>query len=271
MPKIKIKEYELYYESYGEGEPVVFLNGIMMSSLSWRPFVESFDGLNLILLDLIDQGQSSKAKEDYDQEIHVDFLKEFIDKMNLKRIHLFGVSYGGEVAQRFALKYPDSLLTLSLSNTTSYTTRIMKDIEALWDYVGGTYDGHLFFKATMPFIYSHKFYEDNWQWLKRREDLFCSTFTPDWYEGFRRAARSASNLNITNCLEEIRVPSLIIGSDLDIITPLNYQYEIKEKIKDSRMIIIKDAGHAAMYEKPYEFTSALKGFLLSYRSKINIL
>ncbi|SHJ34884.1 Pimeloyl-ACP methyl ester carboxylesterase [Clostridium amylolyticum] len=270
MPKIKINEHELYYKIYGEGEPVIFLNGIMMSTLSWKPFTESLKGYKLILLDLIDQGQSSKAEDYYDQEIHVDMIKEFMDKLSLEKVHLFGVSYGGEVAMRFALKYENRLNTLLLSNTTSKTTNMLKDIEKLWDFAASTYDGHVFFKATMPFIYSHKFYEENSKWLEDRENLFCKVFTKDWYEGFRRAARSASSLNLTDELHCISLPTLIIGSDMDIITPLAYQHILHEEIKHSHMVVIKDAGHASMYEKPYEFVSILKGFLDTAKYKILI-
>lgn len=270
MAKISINEHELYYEIYGEGEPVIFLNGIMMSTLSWKPFTESLSGYKVILLDLIDQGRSTRAKGCYDQEIHVDMLKDFMDKLSLQKVHLFGVSYGGEVALRFALKYENRLNTLLLSNTTSKTTNMLKDIEKLWDFAAATYDGHVFFKATMPFIYSHKFYEENKQWLEDRENLFCKAFTKEWYEGFRRAAKSASSLNITDRLQDISLPTLIIGSDMDTITPLAYQNILHEKIKDSHMVVIKDAGHASMYEKPYEFVSILKGFLDTTKYKIVI-
>lgn len=40
MPKVKIKDKHIYYETYGEGEPIVILNGIMMSTASWAPFVD---------------------------------------------------------------------------------------------------------------------------------------------------------------------------------------------------------------------------------------
>jgi len=271
MATIKVMNYELYYESYGEGEPLIFLNGIMMSAQSWRPFKDSFKGYKLILLDLIDQGGSSKGKEFYDQSLHVEIIKEFIDNLGFEKVHLFGISYGGEVAQRFALTYSYRLHSLSLSNTNCYTNNLMKDIERLWDYAASTYDGHVFFKATMPFIYSYKYYEEKGPWLKAREELFCKVFTKEWYEGFRRAIKSASTLDLREEIKNISLPTLIIGSTLDTITPLPYQEEIYSKIKGSKFLIIKDAGHASMYEKPQEFASILKGFLDSLKEPIVIV
>lgn len=268
---MKVKDYEINYEIYGEGEPLLMLNGIMMSSASWRPFSDVLKKRKLILIDLIDQGLSQKGKNEYTQEMHVEIIKEFLDNLGLKRIDLFGISYGGEVAMQFALKYQDYLSSLILSNATCYTSKWLKGIEELWDYAAGTHDGKVFFRATMPYIYSAKFYEENNDWLKEREELFCKVFTVEWYEGFRRAIRSASGLNIEDELHKIKVPTLIIGADKDILIPLPCQIKIHERIENSKMIIIKDAGHAAMYEKPYEFASVLIGFLSVYEKEINII
>ncbi len=49
----------IYYEEYGQGEPLILLNGIMMSCMSWAEFIEPFSVHNrLILVDFLDQGRS---------------------------------------------------------------------------------------------------------------------------------------------------------------------------------------------------------------------
>ncbi|HZJ99420.1 MAG TPA: alpha/beta hydrolase, partial [Tissierellaceae bacterium] len=66
MPKISIKGKDMYYEVYGQGEPLVILNGIMMSTGSWTSFIDVFSNKNkLVLVDFVDQGQSDKMKELY--------------------------------------------------------------------------------------------------------------------------------------------------------------------------------------------------------------
>lgn len=279
MPIIKIQGKNIYYEIYGEGEPVIFLNGIMMSTSSWKPFISAFSDYKMVLIDLIDQGRSDKGDvwsdidcdvKGYDQFLHVEMLRELIEKLKLGKVHIMGISYGGEVAMKFAIKYGDCLKSLILSNTTAITTNIMKDIEETWDFVAATYDGKVFFKATMPYIYSTKFYEENIEWLKAREQVLASSLTKEWYDGFRRAIRSASSHNVLKDLESIKVPTLILGAELDIITPLRYQEEIHKRVANSRMVIIKDAGHALMYEKPYEFTLCILGFIKILGKNINI-
>ncbi len=272
MPKVLIKGKNIYYETYGEGEPLVILNGIMMSTGSWTPFIDVLSNKNkLVLLDFVDQGQSDRGEGQYSQDLHVEILNELFSTLNLGKVHLVGISYGGEVAQRFALKYQEKLLSLVLANTTSYTNHLLKDIGDSWIYAAKTYDGSQFFKATMPYIYSAEFYEDNINWLKEREKAFSVSLQPEWYEGFIRLVRSAEDLNITEEIEKIKVPTLIIGAEHDATTPLRYQEEIQKRIKDSKLIVIKGSGHATMYEKPYEFTSAILGFVDSCKREIKII
>lgn len=272
MPKVLIQGKNIYYETYGDGEPIVILNGIMMSTGSWDPFIDVFARKNkLVLVDFIDQGQSDKVEDAYSQDLHVEMLIDLFSILNLGKVHLVGISYGGEVAQRFALKHETQLLSLILANTTSYTSHILKDIGEGWINAAKTYDGSQFFKATMPYIYSGEFYEENIKWLKEREKSFSVSLQPEWYEGFIRLVKSAEDLNITGEIEKIKVPTLIIGAEYDATTPLRYQEEIQKKIKDSKLIVIKGSGHATMYEKPYEFTTAILGFVESCNKQIKII
>lgn len=155
MPKQLINGKNMYYEIHGEGEPIVILNGIMMSTASWASFLDVFTKNNkLVLVDLVDQGQSDKMEEEYTQDLHVEMLNELFTQLGLEKVHLLGISYGGEVAQRFALKHEDRLLSLILANTTSYTNPLLREIGEAWIKAAKTYDGSTFFKATMPYIYS---------------------------------------------------------------------------------------------------------------------
>ena len=272
MPFVEVGGKKMYYETFGEGEPLVILNGIMMSTASWHAFIDVFSkSCKMVLVDLIDQGQSDKGDGPYTQDMHVEMLKTLFEKLNFEKVHLLGVSYGGEVALKFALKHQHMLHSLILADTTAYTNELLHDVEEIWDYSASLNDGRIFFKATMPYIYSTEFYEKNIEWLKAREKSFCQILTPEWYAGFRRAIRSASNLNIVDELHKITVPTLIIGAEYDATTPVRYQEEIHKRIKDSRFVVIKGAGHASMYEKPYEFSSIVLGYLSVYKKSINVL
>ena len=116
MPHLDLKEgARIYYEVHGEGEPVLFLPGIMMSTLSWLPFIpELSKRFRLILVDFRDQGQSSRMKEEYGQDIHVGDIVSLLDELTLPKVHMMGLSYGGQVALRFALQHQKRIKSFCL-------------------------------------------------------------------------------------------------------------------------------------------------------------
>lgn len=100
----------IYYEEYGQGEPLILLNGIMMSCMSWAEFIEPFSTHNrLILVDFLDQGRSARMDDcvEYSQAIQVEVVYSLMKHLNLKKASIMGISYGGEVALRFAVKYQE--------------------------------------------------------------------------------------------------------------------------------------------------------------------
>mgnify|MGYP002582044169 FL=1 len=76
----------IYYEEYGQGEPLILLNGIMMSCMSWAEFIEPFSVHNrLILVDFLDQGRSARMDDcvEYSQAIQVEVVYSLMKHLNL--------------------------------------------------------------------------------------------------------------------------------------------------------------------------------------------
>src|SRR5690554_2595670 len=125
---------KIYYETHGEGKPLILLNGIMMSTKSWGIFVEAFSANNrLILLDFLDQGQSDKVYEEYTQDLQVEVLYALIKELGYDKVNLLGISYGEEVALRFIANYEDKVERLVLFNTSHRTSPWLKDIGDAWN------------------------------------------------------------------------------------------------------------------------------------------
>lgn len=266
MPKVKINGVEINYNLDGEGEEtLVLLNGIMMSTASWADFVPVYteqNNIRLLRLDFRDQGLSSKYQEDYDVGIHVDDLKKLLDKLHISsKVHLLGVSYGGMVAMLFALKYPEVLSSLILPNTEARVTKYLQAVSIIWEEAAKLNSGKLFFQLSMPLIYSDDFYNRKWNWLKEREKVFDNLLDTEWFEALLRLSRSSKEFDILDEIVQIRIPTLLIAGTRDIITPVYEMRKIKDRIKNSSMVIIENAGHASFYEKMNEFNTAVLGFV----------
>ncbi len=125
---------KLYYEVHGQGNPILILNGIMMSTKSWAQFIDPFTVNNqLILLDFLDQGQSDKVFKQYDHSLQVDVVIGLLDHLQLDKVNVYGVSYGGQIALQVALKAPERIDKLCLFNTSDETSYWLSEVGHAWN------------------------------------------------------------------------------------------------------------------------------------------
>lgn len=264
MAQLLFKGRNIYYDVKGLGKPFIVLNGIMMSTKSWEPFMDSFSENNMcIRLDFIDQGQSDKLVSSvYTQDLQVQILEALIKELKLNKVSIVGISYGGEVALEFAVKHPNLVDRLVLFNTTPYTSPWLAEIGYKWNSIGKTRDGITYYQATIPAIYSPSFYESKLAWMKKREAILLPVFSnPDFLDAMERLTNSAENFDVRDQLDKIDAPTLIVAADEDYLTPINNQRYLEQHIKNSSLVILPGVGHASMYEKPMVFVSLVLGFI----------
>ena len=61
----------------------------------------------------------------------------------------------------------------------------------------------------------------------------------EWYNRLKRILISATDYNVSSQIKDIKVPTLIISSEFDAITPIEYQQFIHKQIEDSKLVIIR--------------------------------
>ncbi len=199
------KDLGIYYEIHGEGYPLVLMNGIMMNTASWKEHINILKKyFKVIVYDMRDQGRSIKMKKNYNIDIHADDLYKFLNYLNLDKVNLLGLSYGGQVAEIFAIKYPEKINKLILSNTTYKVDKFLVSIGKSWNVAARLYDGEKFFDLALPFIYSKDFYNNNFDWLQNRKKLFKKLLTKDWFDAFIRLSSSNLTFDVTNELSKIK-------------------------------------------------------------------
>lgn len=262
MASFLYKNKEIYYQMEGQGKPILLLNGIMMSCASWEAFVPSFTERNtLIRIDFIDQGNSARWEEAYTQDEQVEVMAALFHHLNLEKASIMGVSYGGEVGMKFAIKYPQHVDRLILANTSARTSNWLGDIGHCWNRVGDTLDGEAYYDLAIPVIYSPSYYERRAQWMSNRRKLLVPLFsTAEFQSRMKRLVNSAENHDCRKELSKIQAPTLVISSQYDFLTPQQEQEFLVANIKNSSHVIIPDCGHASMYEQPMLFTALVLGF-----------
>lgn len=277
MAELIFQGKKVHYEIHGNGgEPIVLLNGIMMSTASWKPFIECMTVHNtLVLVDFFDQGQSERMTASYDHSIQVALLDAVLEKVAAEiwyeKFNIMGISYGGEVAIQYALAHPDRVRRLILANTCGRTSCWLKKIGDGWNEVAKTGNGFAYYLTTIPVIYSTKFYEDRADWMEGREAFLTAHFSkPEVLQALIRLTDSSVTYNVVDRLHEITCPTLIISSSEDVLVPPTEQQLLHQKIKGSMYVTVNGSGHASMYEAPESFAALTLGFANLPLTGINI-
>lgn len=261
----------LYYEIHGEGKPLLLLNGIMMSTASWKEFIEPLSANNkLVLLDMLDQGKSDHMDGPFTQALQVEAVYAFIKEMHLDDLAIMGISYGGEVALQLCVKYPDACERLILFNTTACTGPWLGDIGDAWNLAKDNWEAY--YLTTIPVIYSPKFYKDHNDWMNNRKKVLEPVFSDKVFiDAMVRLTNSAVDYDVRDRLGEIKVPTLVVSCQEDYLTPMAEQEIIAAGIPDAHRVIIPGSGHASMYEQPLLFASLILGFTNNCKTKYTIV
>lgn len=269
MSAFAFQNKTVHYEVVGQGRPLLMLNGIMMSTASWAPFLEALQktGIQPVLVDLLDQGQSEPMGKDFPISLQARMLEALIAHLGFEQVDIFGTSYGGEVALNLAAARPDLMGRMVLANTVARTNAWLKEIGEAWILAGG--NPRAYYATTIPVIYSPVFYDRRAQWMENRKNLLTGTAfaSADFQARMARLTRSAESHDVTGQLDRITCPVLLIASQQDHITPPQEQAYLAEHLPNAELVLLPKTGHAAFYERPDLFTALLIGFI-SHREAI---
>lgn len=105
---------DLFYESFGSGEPLIVLHGLLGSSSNWSSTCQIIgEYLHVYVPDLRNHGRSPQSP-DLNYDIMVQDIKHLMDRLQFDSAHILGHSMGGKIAMLFADQYPEMVRTLAV-------------------------------------------------------------------------------------------------------------------------------------------------------------
>lgn len=240
-------------DNFNKDHPtMLMIHGAGQTGITWENQFEILRDqaiFNTVILDLPGHGKSTGPACSRIDEYR-NFLKYFCDELDLTDLILVGHSMGGGIAQLYAIDYPQRVNSLILV-ATGAKLRVAKETLNL---VKSDYDR---FCEIAP---SRAFADSSPDELKEEFRLGLLSVPPEVvFQDFI----ACDEFDITGEVEGIGVPTLIISGDQDILTPVKYGEYLAEKIKNSTLRVIRDAGHFIMREKPHEFNRVLMNFVKS--------
>lgn len=262
MPDITVDNVNLYYELHGpDMAPVLVLNNglIMNAANSWAFQTRAFsDRYRLLQYDCRGQGQSDRPEDPYSMEQHADDLAALLDALGFEKAHIAGISYGGEVAQAFALKYPEKSRSLILIDTVSEVGPELRLVIQSWVDALQTGDALAFFNVTVPWNFSPDWIAANQPVLEDAKERYQHLDFP----AIVRLCEAFLEVDFTAKLNEIKIPTCIMVGELDLLKGPRYAQILREHIPQAEYHVLKGAGHASCWERPEEFNALILDFLL---------
>src|SRR5690349_21090444 len=118
MPSIGAEGAEIYYETTGDGDPLVLIMGLGADMRGWAMQSAAFaEHYRVVMIDNRGVGKSSLAAPPYTtKQMAMDTLA-VLDDAGIERAHVLGVSLGGAIAQELAIAAPGRIRSLALGST----------------------------------------------------------------------------------------------------------------------------------------------------------
>jgi len=259
----EVNNFTISYNDAGEGSiPVIFLHGFPFDKSMWKGQLDNLKTSNrLIAVDIRGFGKSTDEKTPLSIDLFSEDLMSFMDKLNIKKAIVCGLSMGGFIALNAIKKFPERFEALILcdtqciADTTEVKENRYKAIEKI-NLDGVTEFNEKFIKSVFhPNSLTNK--------TELVENLSSIVFVNSKEIIIAGITALAERSETCSNLSAIRIPTLIICGREDAVTPLGQSEFMHEHIEGSSLKIIDNAGHVSNLEQPEEFNKYILDFLNS--------
>lgn len=262
MPTINVSDLNIFYAERGQGEPLIFLNGLAGDHLYWMGQLRAFSKhFRCLALDNRDTGQSSYAASAYTIPDLADDVAGVMARLDARPAHVVGLSLGGMIAQELALRHPGQVRSLFLTGTVGKSDAwFSATLDAYGCIRRQVRDTSEFFQVLLPWLVSQRFFQDaeRVDWLKA---ILGQHPHPQRMDGFFRQFEAIRGHDTLDRLGSITCPVLVVAGEDDLIAPPRYARQIAERLPQARLEIMPGIGHAPPIEDPRGFNRLLEGFL----------
>jgi proline iminopeptidase len=283
MMRARVRGTELYFDVDGMGlipdggvmreRPVLFLlhggpggdhAGFKSTSAALR------DVAQLVYIDHRGSGRSAEgdpARYTLDENIaDVDALRDYL---GLERIAVLGWSYGGMVAQGYAIRFPERVSQLVLM-ATAPSYRFIADARRIVEERGTPEQQRV---CAPLWVGKFESREQLYEFYRLMGPLYSTKYDPATFEqSWNRGIRKIELLNIgfggflrtfdfTEDLQRIPCETLVLGGAHDWICPPDHSRIIAGRIPRAHLKLFPHAAHNIPQDQPEEFLAAVRGFL----------
>jgi 3-oxoadipate enol-lactonase len=263
MPFSTANGQSIYYDVVGTGPAVCLINGYRLSSAAWPPsFISRLSHRCLVIMfDNRGTGRSDKPPAGYEFSEMAKDVIGLLDDLYRPRVHLFGFSMGGAIAQEIAIRYPDRIDHLVLFGA----------------FCGGIWAepaSHDVFKRLLPtgnqtqeeaarqawpVTYSPEYLAANAEAVEQQMRRELAQPTPLFVA--ERQMEALRNFDSYRALPRIGATTLVATGAHDVLVKPRNSEILASRIPNARLELLADLGHRAIWEAPEEIADLVSDFL----------
>ena len=262
MPYVQANGINIYYESQGEGEPLLLIAGLGATHELWELQVPSFARwYRVVTFDNRGAGDSDKPPEPYSITLFADDAAALMDALGIERAHVYGQSMGGIIAQEFALRHAQRLKCLVLGCTTFGEPNSVLPTPQAAALLSGmpNLPEEQAVERVLELFYSPRYRREHAEEARRRIQSYIPLRTPP--DAYARQLVACLTFDAYDRLPQITAPTLVINGAEDALIPPENSRIMAERIPGAELVLFPEVGHLFFHEVPEEADAAVAGFL----------
>ncbi len=283
----EVKGAKLWTLSFGEGEPLFFIAGGPGNTHYGLRHFDSLSTTNtLVYYDAFGRGKSDTAKvvTEYTLERDIDDLEGLRKAMGFDKINILGHSYGGVVAQGYAIKYPENVSHLILANSFhSYLMwqencdnsnhEIKTNYPEVWEELmkvrerGAVSSDPIHYEiyGRVPYGFLYAYNPENF--LPRGRKPYPNPLNVNLYyqmvgrDGDFELTSDIGTFDYRKELKDLKMPVLIYGGRYDRVAVPWMMVEYKMYCPQAEFVMFEKSGHNPQVEEPSKLFDVIREFL----------
>ncbi len=235
-----------------DGEPLLLLHGFGGDKDNWAVYAPEIVGkYRLIAPDLPGFGENIRdISRDYDMATQASRVRDFLDTLGIEKCHIGGNSMGGFVALRFALDYPERLISMTLFNNAGVVGDKESELQKEAQNGKNPLEIHspddvkrmLAFVAHKPMKVPGQFRKIFYEDFAVHRELLDKIF---W-----NLVEDSTGNPLNDQLDQVKTPTLIIWGRHDQLIDVSCVDVLENGIPNAKSVVFEDVGHVPMIENP---------------------
>ena len=257
MPYVMNGGVNVYYEVEDGAElPLVFVHGWTANMNWWKEQRSYFAGkYKMVFVDNRGHGNSDKPLEyeHYRFENFVSDLDLVVKHAGLERFILVGHSFGTMISMKYCVEHPEKILALILIGGGTKIKALHK-----LGYPFAKLFATLSYKRSADFVSKlavGKKAGEVKEWILDQ----AMKYTPPY--SAMNTYKTLTTVDLRDDAKKIDKPTLIIVGEEDALLPVSKSEELSRMIRNSKLVVVKNAGHCVILEKPEVVNKSIEGFV----------